>query len=99
MQGEGKSGKDKLAQLIEEHEKDRKSYRAFPDRINPRKQLLFPALTPRVKVCFLLSFIMKRREIAAVLKIKPCTVSKHRDRAHQLLTQDEVKKYHRMRFG
>ena len=98
MQGEGKSGTAKLTQLIQEQEKDQKTYRVFPERIISRKPVLFPDLTPRIKACFILSFFMKRKEIAAALKIKSSTVTTHRKRGLKVLTEEEIQKYRSLRF-
>jgi len=89
----------KLRQLIAEQERDQQSYHIFPERINPRRQLLFPVLTPRVKICFILSLFMKRTDIAAGLNMKSDTISKYRKRALNLLSKDDVKKYRKISLG
>ena len=94
-----RTNNSKLKHLIAEQETDRKNYYTFPERINPRRQLLFPALTPRIKACFILSFFMKRKEIALALKIKSLTVSKHRKRGLKVLTEEEIQRYRGVHFG
>jgi len=90
---------DELKRLITEQESDRRGRHTFPERITPRCPKLFSALPPRQRACFILSFFMRRREIAQALFIKPSSVSKYLKRGFKSLSDKEIYRYRAIKKG
>jgi len=86
-----------LDRLIRQQEKDRLRPRVFPENITPRKPAIFPTLTLHQKACFILSFFMKRSEIAELFSIKSSSVSKCQKRTVVKLSPEDRQRYSRIR--
>ena len=81
---------DELNKLIEDQRKDRENSYVYPERINPRKSILFVGLSNRQRACLILSLFMKRKDIAEALRIKPGSVSQYRKLASKKLPAHEL---------
>ncbi len=87
---------EQLNQLIEEQTKDKEGRIVFPERIVPRRAILFNGLPLRERACFILSLFMPRREIASILRITTGSVTQYRKRALKRLPEKEVLQYRRI---
>ena len=82
-----------LARLIAEQQRDRGGRHVFPERIHPRRPVLFASLTPRLRAAFILSILMKRREVARAMFLTPASVSIYLKRARKKLTPEDLSRY------
>lgn len=87
-----KKHSSELARLLHEHEKERKGKFEFPEKIEPRRPVLFAGFTVHQKASFILSLFMSRTETALAMKIKPKTVTKHIENGMKRLPLDERKR-------